>query len=166
MKEIPADDHSSTTPPAGKHPWLRMAYKTAGALSILGGRGVVLHAILTHRERKRLRPAGRIIEVESGLMHMLATGDGAPTVILETGVAGYFGIWEWVQQEVGKYTRVVSYDRAGLGFSEKSAGKRDARSMARELDEMLRRADESPPYIRVGQYFGGLVGLELAPLFR
>jgi pimeloyl-ACP methyl ester carboxylesterase len=95
----------------------------------------------------------------------LATGAGAPTVILETGVAGYFGVWEWVQQEIGKYTRVVSYDRAGLGFSEKSRGKRDAQSMARELDEMLRRAGEHPPYILVGHSFGGLLVMAYAHLF-
>jgi pimeloyl-ACP methyl ester carboxylesterase len=165
MKEIPAEDHSSTISPTGKRRWLRTLYKTAGALSILGGGGVVLHAILTHRERKRLRPAGRMIEVESGMMHMLATGSGSPTVVLETGVAGYFGMWEWVQQELGKYTRVVSYDRAGLGFSEKSTGKRDAAAMARQLAEMLRRAGERPPYILVGHSLGGLLVMAYAQLF-
>jgi len=165
MKDIPADGNSSTSPAAGKRRWLRTVYKTAGALSILGGGGVVLHAILTHREKKRLRPVGRMIEVGGCMMHMLATGDGGPTVILEPGACGYFGVWEWVQQEVGKCTRVVSYDRAGLGFSEKSGGKRDAVSMARELDEMLRSAGERPPYILVGHSFGGLLVMAYAQLF-
>src|ERR1051325_5490059 len=96
---------------------------------------------------------------------MLATGAGAPTVILEAGVAGYFGMWEWVHQEVGKYTRVVSYDRSGLGFSGKSTGKRDAKSMAQELDEMLRAAGERPPYILVGHSFGGPLVMAYAHLF-
>src|SRR5262245_10381052 len=165
MKETPADDNSSNSAPTGKRSWLRAVYKTAGALGILGGGGVVLHAILTHRERKALRPPGRMIEVERRMTHMLAVGTGGPTVILETGVGGYFGVWEWVQQEVGKYTRVISYDRAGLGFSEKSTGKRDAKSMARELDEMLRRADERPPYILVGHSFGGPLVMAYAHLF-
>jgi hypothetical protein len=77
MKEIAADDNSPNSPPAEKHRWLRKLYKTAGTLSILGGGGVVLHTILTRRERKRFRPAGRMIEVKSRLMHMLAMGDGA-----------------------------------------------------------------------------------------
>jgi pimeloyl-ACP methyl ester carboxylesterase len=166
MKDIPgADNHSSINPTTGTRRWLRTIFKTAGALSILGGGGVVLHAILTHRERKRLRPAGRMIEVADGMMHMLATGTGAPTVILESGVGGYFGVWEWVQQEAGKYTRVISYDRAGLGFSEKSTGKRDAWSMARQLDEMLRNAGERPPYLLVGHSFGGLLVMAYAHLF-
>jgi pimeloyl-ACP methyl ester carboxylesterase len=106
-----------------------------------------------------------MIEVKSRMMHMLATGDGTPTVILEAGISGYFGAWQWVQQEVAKHARVVSYDRAGLGFSEKAAGKRDAASMARELAEMLHRAGERPPYILVGHSFGGLLVMAYAHLF-
>jgi pimeloyl-ACP methyl ester carboxylesterase len=149
----------------GKHRWLRAAWKGATALGILGGGGVVLHAILAHRERKQLTPPGRMIDVEGHKMHMLATGSGEPTVILETGSAGYYGAWEWVQREIEKHTRVVSYDRAGLGFSDKVAGKRDADSMARELDAMLTAAGERPPYILVGHSFGGLLMMAYAHLY-
>ena len=75
-------------------------------------------------------------------------------MVLESGAAGYFGLWGRVQQEVGKHTRVVSYDRAGLGFSGKAAGTKDAESIARQLDELLSRAGEKPPYFLVGHRFG------------
>jgi pimeloyl-ACP methyl ester carboxylesterase len=148
-----------------KHRWLRKAYKAAGMLGILGGGGVALHAILTQREKRLLRPPGHMIEIERRKMHILATGEGSPTVILESGAAGYFGIWEWVQKEVSKHTRVVSYDRSGLGFSQKPAGKRDGYSIAEELDEMLSRAGEHPPYILVGHSFGGLLSMAYAHLY-
>jgi pimeloyl-ACP methyl ester carboxylesterase len=147
------------------HRWLRTAFRAAGALAILGGGGVAVHAILTRREKKHLRPPGHMIEVHGHTMHLLASGAGSPTVVLETGTAGYFGIWEWVQHEVGKHTRVVSYDRAGLGFSERAGGPRDAVSIARELDELLTRAGEKPPYILVGHSLGGLLVMEYAHLY-
>src|SRR5215467_7823574 len=146
--------HDKDISPSDEQPptyrWLRTAFRAAGALAILGGGGVAVHAILTRREKKHLRPPGRMIEVHGHMMHLLATGTGSPTVVLETGTSGYFGLWEWVQNEVGKHTRVISYDRAGLGFSEKAVGAREAASIARELDELLRRAGENPPYILVG----------------
>jgi pimeloyl-ACP methyl ester carboxylesterase len=139
--------------------------KWAGAAGVLVGGGLAVHAVLSWREKKYMRPPGRMVEIDGHAMHLLATGSGEPTVVLETGVAGYFGSWEWVQQEVEKHTRVVSYDRAGLGFSEKTYSKRDAASIARELNELLTRAGEKPPYILVGHAFGGLLVLEYAHLF-
>src|SRR4051812_4024639 len=92
----------------GMQRWFRTAYKAAGAIAILGGGGVAVHAILSRREKKHLRAPGRMIDVQGHSMHLLATGAGSPTVVLESGAAGYFGLWEWVQREVGKHTRVVS----------------------------------------------------------
>jgi len=115
--------------------------------------------------RRPLSPPGRMIEVQGHVMHMLASGMGKPTVVLEAGASGYFGAWEWVQQEVGKETRVISYDRAGLGFSESAAGMRDAGSIVRELKALLERSGEQPPYILAGHSYGGLLVLKFAQLF-
>lgn len=168
IKPSPKGIPDRTPPPVeqiGMHRWLRTAYKAAGALVVLGGGGVAVHAILTLREKKYLRPPGEMIDVYGHKMHLLATGAGSPTVVLEPGVSGYFGVWEWVQHEVGKHTRVVSYDRAGLGFSEKARGQREAASIARELDELLSHAGENPPYILVGHSFGALLVMEFAHLY-
>jgi pimeloyl-ACP methyl ester carboxylesterase len=122
-------------------------------------------AILTRNEKQGLRAPGRMIEVQGRMMHLLAAGTGGPTVVLETGASGYFGAWEWVQQQVAQHTRVISYDRAGLGFSQSAAGKRDAATIARELHELLSRAGEKPPYILVGHSYGGLLVMKYAHLY-
>jgi pimeloyl-ACP methyl ester carboxylesterase len=139
--------------------------KWAAVAGILGGGGLAVHAILTRQEKKHLLPPGRMIGVNGHMMHICASGSGGPTVVLETGASGYFGAWEWVQEEVGKHTRVVSYDRAGLGFSEKASGKRDAASIARDLRALLEQSGEKPPYILVGHSYGGLLVMAFANLY-
>jgi hypothetical protein len=46
------------------------------------------------------------------------TGEGSPTVILEAGFGDTSGIWDKVQPEITRTTRVCSSDRAGLGQSD------------------------------------------------
>lgn len=139
--------------------------KWAGVLGIMSAGAAVAHAVASRNERRHMNPPGRMVEVQGRRMHVSATGTNGPTVVLETGASGYFGAWEWVQNEVGKHTRVVSYDRKGLGFSESATGKRDAFSLARELDELLSRSGEKPPYILAGHSFGGLLVMAYAHLF-
>jgi len=141
---------------------VRSFYKAAGVLGILSAGAVAMHAALTRNEKRRLKPPGRVIEVQGRMRHLLSSGTGGPTVVLETGASGYFGAWEWVQQQVAKHTRVVSYDRAGLGFSQSATGKRDAATIVRELDELLNLSGEKPPFILVGHSYGGLLVMEYA----
>src|SRR3974377_2144114 len=82
--EMNPDTAASSTPDqSGMYRWLRTAYRAAGALAILGGGGVAVHAILTRREKKHLRPPGRMIDIRGRLMHLSTTGTGSPTVVLE-----------------------------------------------------------------------------------
>jgi pimeloyl-ACP methyl ester carboxylesterase len=60
---------------------------------------------------------------------------------------------------------VVSYDRAGLAFSEAAEGPRDAMSIARELDQLLTKAGEKAPYVLVGHSYGALFASEYAALY-
>jgi len=53
---------------------------------------------------------------------------GAPTVILEAGLAADHTAWEQVQPAAARYARVCSYDRAGLGVSNPGPPPRDAAS--------------------------------------
>jgi pimeloyl-ACP methyl ester carboxylesterase len=50
----------------------------------------------------------------------------------------------------------VSYDRAGLGWSEPTARRHDGAEIAAQLYELLRAADVPGPYILVGHSLGGV----------
>jgi pimeloyl-ACP methyl ester carboxylesterase len=102
-----------------------------------------------------LPPPGRLIEVDGYRLHLNCTGTGTPTVILEGGAGGGSLNWTWIQREVAATTRVCSYDRPGHAWSDSSETPRDAETVSRELDALLKAAGEKGPFIAVGHSFGG-----------
>jgi len=61
-----------------------------------------------------------------------------------------------VQPEVTKFARVCTYDRAGLGWSERGRNPRTAGNIVKELHLLLEGAGVEPPYVLVGHSKGGL----------
>lgn len=102
-------------------------------------------------------PLGKLYEVGGHKMHLYATGasNRGPSVVLEAG-AGAFSIdWYLVQQEMAKFARVCSYDRAGHAWSELGPRPRTYKQAAYDLHRLLARAGIPPPYIVVGHSLGG-----------
>jgi pimeloyl-ACP methyl ester carboxylesterase len=77
-------------------------------------------------------------------------------VVIEAGWGDGSAMWSWVQPEVAKTTRVCTYDRAGMGYSEAGPLPRNAAQFAKELHTLLQQADIPGPYVLVGHSFGGL----------
>lgn len=88
-------------------------------------------------------------------MHLLCSGAGAPTVVIEAGASAFAIDFTLVQREVAKTNRVCSYDRAGTGWSDR-ADSVNRRPVQADLHELLTRAGEKPPYVIVGASAGGL----------
>jgi pimeloyl-ACP methyl ester carboxylesterase len=66
------------------------------------------------------QPFARVDAGEPAL-RMLVAGAGSPTVVFDTGASNALELWGEVPVEVSKFTRVVAYDRAGNGLSEKAS---------------------------------------------
>lgn len=98
-----------------------------------------------------------MVDAAGGRFHLYETGAGPVPVVLEAGIAATSLSWALVQQEVEKFARVISYDRAGLGWSDPLPGARTPARIAAELRAVLRAASIAPPYLLVGHSFGGLV---------
>ena len=90
-------------------------------------------------------------------LHLYETGSGTPAVVLEAGIASSSLSWSHVQPLVSRFTRVVSYDRGGLGWSERCNGSLGLTSLTQQLAELLSSGGIQPPYILVGHSFGGLL---------
>jgi pimeloyl-ACP methyl ester carboxylesterase len=101
-------------------------------------------------------PPGRLIDVGGRNLHLYCTGGGAgPTIVLEAGGGDGFHTWYAVQPRLSKEFRVCSYDRAGFGFSDPRPGQRSIAGIVEDLDTLLGRAHEKPPYILIGHSLGG-----------
>lgn len=102
-----------------------------------------------------LRPQ-QLVDIGGRQMNIYCTGRGSPTVVLDTAGDDPTITWRFVQPAVAKYTRVCSYDAAGLGYSDPAPGPRDANAYVDDLHRLLTRAAVSKPYVIVGFSISGL----------
>jgi pimeloyl-ACP methyl ester carboxylesterase len=127
-------------------------------LVALGTAGGIYQISGEASDRRAYPPPGRLHHIEGFAMHLHCTGQGTPTVILEAGNGGITSTWGWIQPQLAVHTRVCSYDRAGLGWSDERPGPRDAETVVRQLGSLLDVAGEPGPYVHVGHSMGGLYG--------
>jgi pimeloyl-ACP methyl ester carboxylesterase len=102
------------------------------------------------------------IESDGHWLRMRVEGEGSPTVVLEIGIAGPLEEWAAVQPAVAKFTRVVSYDRIGSNYRQESL---TGKQIAADLHAALADAHVPPPYVLVGQSFGGVYNRVFASMY-
>lgn len=87
-------------------------------------------------------------------LHLM--GEGGPTVILAAGFLGGPLDWGRVQPFVARFARTVTYDNAGLGFSDPGPRPRTTDAIVDDLRAALAAAGIAPPYVLAGHSAGGL----------
>jgi len=117
--------------------------------------GFLYENISEARDRRFNAMPGRLVEVDGRSMHIDCTGEGSPAVILDSGLGDSFLSWRKVQPQIASFTRVCSYDRSGLGYSDPGPLPRTADVIAKELHALLQPARVPPPYVLVGHSMGG-----------
>ena len=127
--------------------------------------GLIFQWCATKVDERRYPMPGVMVEVDGHQMHLDCRGEGSTTVVLDAGLGDSASTWALVQPEVAKFTRVCSYDRPGLGWSEKSSGARDTRHVAAQLKDLLLQAHIPGPYLLVGHSFGGYNQLVFQSLY-
>src|ERR1700728_392839 len=99
----------------------------------------------------------KFFDVGGYRLHAVLAGQGKPAVVFESGMGDGTDSWDKVQPEISKVTRTLSYDRPGLGKSDKAPQLHDLNQSADELHVLLQKSRVSPPYILVGHSMGGLI---------
>lgn len=103
------------------------------------------------------KPPGAMVDLGGHRLHVSCTGEGGPTVVLESGFEEFSFDWILVQSKLEKFTRVCSYDRAGYAWSDPGPKPRTFAQINLELHDALSKLGEHGPYVVVGHSYGGPV---------
>ena len=126
-----------------------------GLFVLVAAAGATYQWVATRRELASTPPPGQLVDVGGHRLHLWCTGTGAPPVILEAGLGGSSAGWSFVQPDIARFTRVCSYDRAGMGYSDPGPSPRTARRIAEELGRLIDRSGLRPPVVLVAASSGG-----------
>ena len=138
--------------------WLRAATLTFVVLVLTTAViGASYQALARKRDARRFPPRGKFVDAGGHKLTLNCTGEGTPTVVLETGLGVLAIDWQLVQPGIAQFTRVCSYDRAGYGWSDPGPMPRTSLQSAKEeLRTLLQNGGEKPPFVLVGHSLGGL----------
>jgi pimeloyl-ACP methyl ester carboxylesterase len=106
-------------------------------------------------EPEPLTPA-HMIDIGGRRLALKDSGSGTPVVVFDTGMGSGSEVWEVVIPAIAHDTRVISYDRAGIGSSDPAPTPRTCLDMATDLHAVLRAAGVPGPYVLVGHSMAGL----------
>lgn len=119
--------------------------------------GIVYEQISRSISDDKFQPDGEFVKIGTHKLHLLKKGNGGPTIIFESGLdPGGHLPWYKVQNECSKFTTTVSYDRAGILWSERGENQKNYETISDELTKLLIETNPPKPYIIVGHSLAGL----------
>jgi pimeloyl-ACP methyl ester carboxylesterase len=133
----------------------RIAWGALGLLAIVAASGAAYEAIAGAGDAAAFPPAGRLVDVGGYRLHLDCRGEGSPTVVMDAGLGGSSLDWTLVQPELAHTTRVCTYDRAGMGWSDPGPEPRSPLHLAEELHRLLQNGGVPGPYVLVGHSLAG-----------
>jgi pimeloyl-ACP methyl ester carboxylesterase len=128
----------------------------AAIIPCVTGIGALYQAFAAVRDLRKYPPPGRHFDCNGCQLHVQTFGSGGPTVVFEAGLGGMSSAWGWIQPETAQFSRVISYDRGGLGWSGPDNEPKSAVLVAQRLHNLLVCACVPSPYVLVGHSMGGL----------
>lgn len=127
--------------------------------------GATYQGVATALERRQFPHPGRLVDVGGHQLHIQCVGEGSPIVLLEAPAMGLSSAWGWVEPAVADVTRVCSYDRAGLGWSETGDTTYDPAGVPAQLHALVEHAGERGPFVLAGHGLGATLATLYASQF-
>lgn len=121
--------------------------------------GMLYQWAATKYDENKYPAPGGFININGRRLHFQSFGlESGPTVIFDhgCGIGSSSLIWKLVTDEVSKFARVVTYDRAGYGWSDPGPFPRTNEAAVQDLRILMEQAKNQGPVILVGHSYGGL----------
>lgn len=125
----------------------------------LGFLGFPLTLVNMYSNKKnKVNGLGNLVKINDRVIHTIVSGrdDSKYTVILDAGLSCCSIDWYYIQPQVSEFSKVISFDRAGYGWSSSVKGKYTSENVVEDLIKVLEKLNAKPPYVLVGHSFGGL----------
>jgi pimeloyl-ACP methyl ester carboxylesterase len=126
-------------------------------IAVLVAAGMLYQRLAGRASSRRFPAPGELIDVGGHRLHVLCSGTGRPPVLLESGIAASSLSWATVQPAIAELTRVCTYDRAGLAWSDAPSSPRTFDRIVDELEIVLSRVVPGERCVLVGHSFGSFV---------
>lgn len=126
--------------------------------------GSAWQGIMIKKETNEILPQGQVFNINKHNINIYATGSGRNTVVLVTGsgTPSSFTDFYKIQMKLKPYARIVSFDKAGFGWSEETNIPRTIDTLSEELHELLEKSGQPSPYILVGHSLASLEVINFA----
>ena len=101
----------------------------------------------------------RLVDVGGRRLYINCSGKapkGIPVVVMDAGMGSTSNAWSLVQPKVAPFARVCSYDRAGMGKSDRAPQRHTSQDIVNDLHHLLVKTGIKPPYVLVGHSLGGM----------
>lgn len=97
----------------------------------------------------------QLVDLGGRRLNLYCSGAGPVTVVFDADGTNAGWTWHAVQPRVAARARACIYDRAGFGFSDPSPLPASADQAVQDLHQLLAKAGIAPPYVLVGNSYGG-----------
>jgi pimeloyl-ACP methyl ester carboxylesterase len=134
---------------------LKLALKMLAIfVAILVTAGFVYQRIGTAVDAKYAPSRAEMVAVNGHMIHVVCTGEGPRTFILDAGLGAWSFEWFRVQPLLANVGRACAFDRPGLGWSESSGTAHDGAAAADELAAIVAAINLPKPFFYVGHSLG------------
>ena len=135
-------------------------------LTFVGGPlfGWIYERYAVRRDARRFPPPGQFVNVGSRKLHYVCIGGGSPLVLFE--MSGFSNSMSFVvaRSEIASQTRVCSYDRMGMGWSDPGPAQIPVSMLAADLGAVLNELSPHAKAIVVASSMGGFTAEYFARL--
>jgi pimeloyl-ACP methyl ester carboxylesterase len=100
------------------------------------------------------QPLSQMVPVAGHSLHVMSVGEGAFTMIFESGSGNDLSHWLKVAPAIGQTAKVVTLSRGGYGKSDAVAKARTLTESTNDLSGFIEKAELQPPFILVGHSYG------------